>query len=301
MKKGNLTIFVLPDDSSKARKYMVPLGVFRAAKVFSVFLLLLCGYIILDYGNTKLKAAQLNWFRRENASQKIELQSLSSKINELETRIVKLSTFDKKLRIMANIEEPAPKEGPKGVGGPVEDDEYFVSTEAKRGEFVGRMHSDLKQLDDETTLREESFTELEEFLLRRASLLAATPSIWPSRGWVTSGYGERFDPFTGRGQRHNGLDIANRVGTPVVAPAGGVVTKISVNPYLGRVIEISHGSGMKTRYGHLSEVFVGMGQKVKRGGKIAAIGNTGRSTGPHLHYEVSVNGVNVDPHRYILN
>ncbi|MCK4847303.1 MAG: M23 family metallopeptidase, partial [Deltaproteobacteria bacterium] len=97
------------------------------------------------------------------------------------------------------------------------------------------------------------------------------------------------------------LDIANRVGTKVIAPGDGVVIRVTRLPSLGKLVEISHGYGVKTLYGHLSKTLVKVGQKVKRGDEIAAMGNTGRSTGPHLHYEVKVNGVHVNPGRYILN
>ena len=302
MKKGFFTIFVLPSDSSKARKYRISIRLFRAARVSLVVLFLLGSYLVVDYSSVRFKISELNRFRQENTSQKIELQSFSARINELEDRLSRLNVFDKKLRIMANLEDPASsKGGPMGMGGAPPDEDYFLSTGDKKGELVKRMHSDLASLEVEANFQERSFTELQEFFLKQSSILSSTPSIWPARGWLTSAYGKRRDPFTGRLQSHNGLDIANRVGTAVVAPSNGMVTKVTMNAYLGKVLEIRHGYGIKTLYGHLSEVYVKVGQKVKRGDRIAAMGNTGRSTGPHLHYEVAVNGASVSPSRYILN
>ncbi|MEK7828495.1 MAG: M23 family metallopeptidase, partial [Deltaproteobacteria bacterium] len=114
-------------------------------------------------------------------------------------------------------------------------------------------------------------------------------------------FGYRISPFTGLRQMHEGLDIANAVGTPVFAPADGIVSKVDRENGLGKTISINHGYGIVTRYGHFSDIYVHVGKRVKRGEKVAAVGNTGRSTGPHLHYEVLVNGINVNPEKYILN
>jgi murein DD-endopeptidase MepM/ murein hydrolase activator NlpD len=120
-------------------------------------------------------------------------------------------------------------------------------------------------------------------------------------GWVTSGFGFRTDPFTGLNQMHEGLDISNRVGTPVVATADGIVSDTGKDLIHGNMLVISHGFGMTSSYSHLSKITVRVGQKVKRGDKVAEVGNTGRTTGPHLHYEVKLNGIAANPMRYILN
>lgn len=120
-------------------------------------------------------------------------------------------------------------------------------------------------------------------------------------GWVTSGFGFRTDPFTGLTQMHEGIDISNRVGTNVVAPADGIVSDTGNDLVHGKMLVVSHGFGMTTRYAHLSKFTVRVGQKVKRGDKIAEVGMTGRTTGPHLHYEVKLNGISANPMRYILN
>jgi murein DD-endopeptidase MepM/ murein hydrolase activator NlpD len=132
-------------------------------------------------------------------------------------------------------------------------------------------------------------------------MLTHTPSVWPVMGWVTSGFGFRTNPFTGLTQMHEGLDISNRVGTPVVAPANGIVSDVGNDNAVGKMVVIFHGFGMTSRYGHLNKVFVKIGQSVKRGDKIAEIGMSGKTTGPHLHYEVRLNGISVNPMRYILN
>ena len=131
--------------------------------------------------------------------------------------------------------------------------------------------------------------------------MASTPAIRPCKGWKTSNFGYRISPFTGRREFHKGFDIANRKGTPIVATADGVISFSSQKGLLGNALYIDHGHGMVTRYGHLDKILVKRGKSVKRGDKIATMGNTGRSTGPHVHYEIHMNGIPVNPEQYILN
>ena len=302
LSKRNLTILFLPDDSTgKTRKVKLPVWVLKAARSLFVIVLLGLSFIVYDYGNMRLSSTELAGLKQENTAQKVELQTLSSKITDLESRMAKLKLFDKKLRIIANLEGPDKSKDVMGMGGAFPDEGTFPTLGARRKALISQMHSDLALLEGEAELQEQSFTELQEFLLKQSSLLASTPSILPTKGWITSTYGKRKDPFTGRRSKHKGMDISNRIGTEVFAPADGIVTRIKRMASLGKMIEISHGYGIKTRYGHLSKFNVKVGQKIKRGQKIADMGNTGRSTGPHLHYEVIVNGVHVRPSKYVLN
>ncbi|VAW38552.1 hypothetical protein MNBD_DELTA02-1121 [hydrothermal vent metagenome] len=303
MNKRFLTFIVLPSDSSKSKKIRVSQNLFRAGSVVFGLFLIICAYVVIDYGAMKLQVRDHGELKKENTSQKIELQALSSRVNEVESRMAKLKTFDKKLRILANIDVPvkSAEQGHTGMGGPVPDQAYFLSVEEKKKALIDNMRSDITSLEGETRLQERSFTELQEHLLSQSSILASTPSIMPARGWLTSTFGNRKDPFTGRRHKHRGIDVANRIGTPVKAPADGIVTRVTRLPQFGKMVEVSHGYGTKTRYGHLSKINVKVGQKIKRGEKIAAMGNTGRSTGPHVHYEVVVNGVHVNPYKYIVN
>jgi murein DD-endopeptidase MepM/ murein hydrolase activator NlpD len=132
------------------------------------------------------------------------------------------------------------------------------------------------------------------------ALLSATPSRRPSRGYVTSGYGMRIDPFTGLAQLHTGIDFSASIGAPANASADGVVIFAGTHGAHGKMVEIDHGHGLVTRYGHLSKMHVKVGESVKRGQPIGDIGNTGRSTGPHLHYEIRLNGIPQDPRRFML-
>jgi murein DD-endopeptidase MepM/ murein hydrolase activator NlpD len=145
------------------------------------------------------------------------------------------------------------------------------------------------------------FEELLEQIKKQRNLLAGTPTIRPVDGWVTSRFGYRKSPFTGRRELHKGLDISNRKGTPIMATADGVVCFADKKGLYGLTMVIDHGHGLKTRYAHLNKLLKKKGENVKRGDVIAQMGSTGRSTGPHLHYEVRLNGVPVNPAKYILN
>ena len=163
------------------------------------------------------------------------------------------------------------------------------------------MHQSLDNLSAEICMQTNEKAELLEFLRDQKSMLACTPSVWPTRGWISSGFGYRISPFTNEREFHQGLDIATRMNSVIVAPADGVISSAGWEYGFGRVVTLSHDYGLKTKYGHLAETLVKKGQYVKRGQKIALVGNTGRSTGPHLHYEVHLKGVPVNPLRYILN
>ena len=134
---------------------------------------------------------------------------------------------------------------------------------------------------------------------RRQALAAATPSMWPIAGWISSAYGNRVDPFNGSSDFHPGLDISANHGQPIYAPADGIVESASMNGNYGNMITIDHGFGITTRYGHLSRFGIASGQTVRRGQTIGFVGSTGRSTSPHLHYEVLVNGQLTNPLRLL--
>jgi murein DD-endopeptidase MepM/ murein hydrolase activator NlpD len=158
----------------------------------------------------------------------------------------------------------------------------------------------LDNLDKKVKAQEQEARALKSYFEDQQALLASAPSIWPVRGWVTSDFSVRLDPYTGERVMHEGIDVAAGSGTPVRAPSDGTVVFSGLEGGYGHVLVIDHGYGLKTRYGHLLRIDVKVGEKVKRGQFVAAVGNSGRSTGPHLHYEVRVNGVADNPRKFIL-
>lgn len=142
---------------------------------------------------------------------------------------------------------------------------------------------------------------LDEHLLDKESFVKSTPTIMPALGYLTSNYGPRMSPYAGKLKMHEGIDIGAPIGTPIVSPADGVITYSGPKPGFGNLVQIDHGYGVETIYGHMATMTVKKGQRVTRGDKIATVGNVGFSTGPHLHYEIRVNGTPVDPLYYTLN
>ncbi|MCB0391029.1 MAG: M23 family metallopeptidase [Bdellovibrionales bacterium] len=167
--------------------------------------------------------------------------------------------------------------------------------------FSEKMVQRIEVASEDTQLLERKVMQLWENLSERQNFIRATPSVRPSRGWFSSRFGIRADPFTGRPTMHSGLDLASRYGAPVMATADGVVTFVGYQNGYGHLVAVDHGYGIETRYAHNSKLYVQRGQKVRRYDVIAAVGNSGRSTGPHVHYEVRVRGVAVDPINYILD
>jgi murein DD-endopeptidase MepM/ murein hydrolase activator NlpD len=157
----------------------------------------------------------------------------------------------------------------------------------------------MDRLIEEAAIREQSFRDLIEFFKKQRSVLACVPSIWPVRGWVSSEFGIRQSPFTGRREFHKGIDIAADPGREIVAPADGIVVLNGRDPNMGLVVQLNHSQGFSTIYGHLLRSVVRKGQILRRGDVIGFIGNSGRSTGPHLHYTMLLNGVPVNPRKYL--
>ena len=225
---------------------------------------------------------------------------VQEKVAHISATLDRVERFDAKLRTaVTSLQDPERNLaiGPVGTpepetlpAGPV------PAAEQNLKALPGRLGS----LEVDAARSEQSLRQLQEYFDDQRSLLASTPSIWPTHGWVTSDFGTRIDPYSDDRKMHEGLDVATPHGQPVDAPSDGVVVFNGVEGGYGKVLVIDHGYGVKTRYGHLSETFVRVGDHVKRGDKIGAVGNTGKSTGPHLHYEVRVNGIPENPRKFIL-
>jgi murein DD-endopeptidase MepM/ murein hydrolase activator NlpD len=300
--KDYFNILIFGQKTSKTRHLRLHKKRFKIALYLLAFGLLSTIFFFCDYIQVRKKSFELSQLRQETRDQRSQLHFFSSKIEDLERQLSKLKDFDKKIRIIANLEKGQDTTSFMGMGGESSSDirEKLKAEKDEKG-LIQQMKTDMERLKSEAVSREESLSELEKLLSTKKEMLVHTPSMWPAQGWVTSGFGFRSNPFTGLNQMHEGLDISNRIGTPVIAPADGIITDTGQDYSHGNVIVISHGFGMTSRYNHLNKFFVKPGQKVKRGDKIAEIGNTGKSTGPHLHYEVRVNGIPVNPVRYLLN
>jgi murein DD-endopeptidase MepM/ murein hydrolase activator NlpD len=296
--KEHFNILIFGHKTSKTRHLRIKKKTAKISLYLFGFALLSTTFFFCDYIQVKKKVFELNRLRQETHNQKSQIQFFSARIEDLERQLSKLKDFDKKIRIIANLEKGQESTPSMGMGGPSPSDiREKLKKEKDDGGLVQQMKSDIERLQSEALSREESLSELEKLLKAKKAMLSHIPSIWPVMGWVTSGFGFRTNPFTGLTQMHEGLDIANRIGTPIIASGNGIVSDVGNDTALGRVVVIFHGFGMTTRYCHLNKVFVKVGQRVKRGDKIAEIGMTGKTTGPHLHYEVKLNGISVNPRR----
>jgi murein DD-endopeptidase MepM/ murein hydrolase activator NlpD len=265
------------------------------------------------------------------------VESVASSLEELEAELERLREFERKVRVIANLPESravpvggasetaaaaagrgaqgGAAEAPIETGPPLEVPPPLHAPRLPAEEIPGqarlpenhvhpaalaRVARKAGRLAPYAVERRASFEELLTQLEGKTRRLDSTPSIWPTQGWLTSRYGYRISPFTGRRQFHGGIDVAADLGTAIVAPARGKVVAAGRDGALGMRVVIDHGWGVRTSYGHVHEAFVRVGEEVERGQRIAAVGSSGRSTGPHLHYGVEVNGRHHDPLDYVL-
>ncbi len=304
-----ISLLILSNTSSLIRQMTLSKPLARCCIVLLAVRSIFTGLVFYDYGRMKIAIPHSRYLETKITDQlhtlkdhRQHIQALAGELNSLKAELVALNQFEEKIRIIANIKETPGQESLFGVGGAIpEDIEKALPLTEDHSSLIRGIHQQTKQLELAAATQEHGFESLIKHLENQQNLLASTPAIRPTDGWVTSDFGYRTSPFTGQRVFHKALDIATREGTPIIASADGIVTYTGKKGLLGKVITIDHGHGMVTRYGHLNKALVKSGTLVKRGDEIGLVGTTGRTTGPHLHYEVHLNGVPVDPKRYILN
>lgn len=260
-----------------------------------------------------LKAAQEHWpiiseavryverqeFAQRDRYMRENLDAIAVKMGDLQARLLHLEAVSGRIAGMAGIKPDELKRietAPAGAsGGPLVALREIEPSKATLSDLNNQM-LDLEALSERHA---DVFTLIESRLFEKRLEALMVPSSAPVDGPVGSGFGFRSDPFTGRPALHTGLDFPADVGTPILAAAGGVVLSAGPHTQYGQMVELDHGNGLVTRYAHTSRMFVKQGDLVKRGQKIAEVGNTGRSTGPHLHFEVLVEGVQQNPAKFL--
>jgi len=289
-------------------------------------------FIILDYFNLVLKETRHSYLIEQNKELRIKLKGFSDQMEAVNVDLEKVNRFSRKLKAITSGGNEPERQLELSLGAPLIDakeEEGALREQAseslsanlseagagafpifKKNNFEFAFANPIAEADlsflfkktsNKTKKMERELTLLFERMASQRDLLQATPSIRPAGGgWVSSGFGYRVDPFTGRRRMHKGLDFAAMTGTPVYAPADGVISYAGREGGYGKIVSIDHGYGIVTRFAHNSRLNVKTGERIKRWQKIAEVGSTGRSSGPHLHYEVRVNGVPVDPENYIL-
>ncbi len=337
MDRKTYTFLMTSNRRGGTRSWTVSAAWVKAGLVLTVMMAVLLTAAIVDYMGLLLQQGENKRLRAVNEQLTRQFQVVESKLSTLESSLERIKTLTTKIKLITNIEDEdrvmklsvgATPRIEKNLAEFEHEEHAEGISDAASTEFLKRdsMFLEKPPLDEAggeltatrkydyadlsiridrvvktSALREQGVIRLQELLQERQSILNATPNIKPTRGWFTSRFGYRVDPFTGKPDMHYGLDLAAAPGTPIVAPADGVVSYVGYESGYGKILAIDHGFGVRTRYAHNSQIYVELGQKVKRRDVISAVGTTGRSSGPHLHYEVRINDVPVDPINYILD
>jgi murein DD-endopeptidase MepM/ murein hydrolase activator NlpD len=283
------TVIFVPNARAKFRKYQVPLNVAKIAGRVAAVMAVMLVLALLHYSSLLFEVSRLRKVEAESRNLLAKTHQIEQDAAALRTQMGQLSGMVTKLGVMAGVDAPPTDPAVGGVGGGTAADRPSLGM-ASLAEMSTRLNA----------LTEKS-RDLSGIFDKQRSLLATTPSVWPVRGYLSAGFGNRDDPFTGLRDFHPGLDIAAPLGTKILAPADGTVIFVGVKGGYGNAITIDHGRGIATHYGHLDAFNVRVGQQVRRGSVIGFVGSTGRSTAPHLHYEVWLNGSNQNPLLYILD
>lgn len=319
------TLLIIPEKTAQTRKIMIPAWVLRGSLVALFFCVIIGTIMILDYWYVMGQITENKQLKIENRRLQQQVQVFRNKMNTIESTLDRVKTFATRLKVITNIEDrgaliqslnqklpdaatnigqsrsaltpstsladalpnrqPSLKEDP---------------TDLQLKQEIEELELRFTQVNQDAMLTEQTLQDQYELLADQRTFLAALPTRKPVVGYFTNGFGVRKSPFGGRIKMHEGLDIANLPGTPIRAPADGVITFASTKAGYGQTVILDHGYGLETWYAHARKLFVKPGQKIRRGDLLAHVGNSGRSTGPHLHYEVRVHGTPVDPLSYIL-
>ncbi len=335
----NYTVVIFRGSTAKPLRFNFPRKFIQKAMIVGLCFLVADLVVVSHYVIRTSEVSELTGFRSEALSARAQTAAFSSAVEDLKRRLTAMKEINQRLRVMLGIEEVKSGDLANGQGGdaeppgessevteeetPLSESTRIMSGDASSNtdnpaaavaalpapvgddsahlQLASRVKEEIERLTAEAVVEERTLTELSHVAEQRSSRWASTPSIWPVRGWVTSGFGPRISPFTEKPAWHDGLDIGAAPNAPIQAPAAGRITTVSHDPKMGNMVRVDHGFGIETVYGHLSKALVKEGQRIKRGDVIALVGSTGLSTGPHLHYMVKVNGQAIDPHKYILD
>jgi len=294
-----VSIMVVGGSRDKLRQLKFSYRLILGAIFILAFLITSNIILTTTYVNTQVTIHEAERLAMENKHLIKKYDELSSEITEISARYDDLVEKEVLIRNIFNLPEISNDERQLGIGGPDNNiDIEKLSTALQVAHSTeGDVDALLRLSDFELQKYDEVFSELKD----KKDLLDHTPSIRPARGYNTRGFGMKHDPFTGYKRFHGGIDIASKIGTPIYVTADGIVQATGRMSDIGKYIVVDHGYGYKTKYGHLREIKVRKGQAVRRGDMIGEMGNTGYSTGPHLHYEVLKHGQRINPLQYILN
>jgi len=268
------TVILVSDHSQAVRRFLVPRPWLRRAAWVGGGVALLAVVTMGHYFALLGASSENRVLKEENAQLRSQILLVQEKVAHISNTLDQVERFDAKLRTAVTQLQDPERNAPMPAASPAAPPGQPAAAPAGGTPAPAAELADLPQPP-------------------------AVPTLWPTQGWLTSGFGVRVDPITSERSMHRGVDIATAPGAPVVAPSDGVVLYAGMDGVYGKLLVLDHGYGVRTRYGHLAEIAVSRGQAVKRGTAIAMVGNTGRSTGPHLHYEVQVDGIAENPSRFV--
>lgn len=310
--KQGLTILIVPEGAAGVKRITLPSFLPGILFVSVGLAFLIYSFLFYDSLLTRVNLANLQKLRALTKSQQAEIQHFAQNISFMEQQARELLVIEgqvrkelkevneikRKTKVTPGIPVKKPHLGGNGDHSPPEGQISIL--EKEKTQLGSRLHQGLLVLRKQAIQREKNLKEISEFLRAQKSILLATPSLWPVLGRITSRFGEtRRALYSGGTRPHNGLDIAAPVGTGVFSPADGVVNSVGWERQYGRYIRISHGYGFSTMYCHLQESLVKPRAKVKKGQIIGKVGLSGKTNGPHLHYEVSFHGHPVNPASFL--
>jgi murein DD-endopeptidase MepM/ murein hydrolase activator NlpD len=301
MAKRRWTVVFVPHGSEPSKIIEVSYGLIKTAiggVAVGLAAALLVGYATMAHTADLSRTARL---QAENTRLVQTIGELHGRLSTLSDTLTRISQRDARIRVLANLEPIDPQVQAAGIGGPTLASRPGLLNAGPAVRHSEEVRVDLNALIRRANLLAASFEEAKDSLASHSQQLAATPSIMPTQGWLTSAFAAmRMHPILHIARPHEGIDVTAPMGSPIEAPASGVVTDAGWESGYGNTVTIDHGYGIVTKFAHASKLLVKVGQRVQRGQRIALVGNTGLATGPHLHYEVHVNGRPVDPLKYVL-
>lgn len=295
MPKKILSFIIVPHRKGKSRTISLSNRALQFLAGISAFLFVVLMVFLVDYITMNVTRQKYKELLQENAKKEETIAQYQNTIADLKATIEHFETYAKKLNVMAGLKSPEVLKE-VGIGSGTSNGQESHTPNISQDINL----NSLETVNQKAERVEKNLNTLVSFFEDQSLRLAGTPSIVPTKGYWVSSYGWRNDPFTGKRTFHYGIDIATYFGNPVLATADGVVIQTQRDKIGGKTIKISHRGGYTTVYCHLNKILVKPGQKVKRGETIGLVGKTGKALGPHVHYEVRLNGKSVNPYYYIL-
>jgi murein DD-endopeptidase MepM/ murein hydrolase activator NlpD len=292
MDKKLYTFLIFPGAHGKLRKIRIPTYVVHVALGFCLIGIMTMVALGTSYARMLLKVSDYNNVRAEREALKTQYRSLESVVTQTNAKLDSLQSLATEVALAYGFGEAPHTQFPQSV----------LALAAQTNSTVDSgYHASLYAFNllKTSTLTDSEGPTAQRFVAPVPLAGSSIPSIWPVHGRITAGFGERLDPLSGEGAFHAGMDISAPIGTEVESTGNGIVLSAEPDAGYGNSVLIDHGFGIATRYGHLSRIDVVVGQEVKRGQIIGAVGVTGRTTGPHLHYEVHVHETPVNPAKYL--